>query len=376
MESHHPVQRITSPHMRALISRFENRRIRYAVRMGLLSFVMGGVAAFLFIWDQPGVKVAGDVTIWHFVLLTFYISFVTSLIGYRLLAFEQEKITRLERLAQGRSHRKDWLQRFIVSFAVAWILAAGCQAVFLILISRWLGSAELPRLVMMLLFAVYAAILGAGVAFFIVGVDSVELFFVFAGLTIGAVLFSATLVSNREWWQRSVSALGIDPGSGLFFNITIILVGLVAMTYARDLLDDLKLLTEMRLFPSSGYNFTRLGLTGMALGIVGIGLFPTEGLVFSHFLHQLTAYVVVGISFTGMFFLGKIVPNVYPKGFVYFSTVLGVICLLVVLVYTPIQLEFAWMELILFSLLGVWIGCLGHETKQYVRRQPVAGREG
>jgi hypothetical protein len=42
------------------------------------------------------------------------------------------------------------------------------------------------------------------VSFFIVGVDSVELFFVFAGLTIGAVLFSATLVSNREWWQRSV----------------------------------------------------------------------------------------------------------------------------------------------------------------------------
>jgi hypothetical protein len=98
-------------------------------------------------------------------------------------------------------------------------------------------------------------------------------------------------------------ALGIDPGSGLFFNITIILVGLVAMT-ARDLLDDLKLLTEMRLFPSSGYNFTRFGLTGMALGIVDIGL--SDGrMVFSHFLHQLTAYVVVGIKLIGMFFLGK-----------------------------------------------------------------------
>jgi hypothetical protein len=132
----------------------------------------------------------------------------------------------------------------------------------------------------------------------------------------------------------------------------------------------------MQLFPSSGYNFMRFGLTGMALGIVGIGLFPTEGLVFSHFLHQLTAYVVVGISFIGMFFLGKIVPNVYPKGFVFSSAALGVTCLLVVLVYTPIHLEFAWMELILFFLLGIWIGFLGHETEQYVRRQPVAGREG
>jgi hypothetical protein len=357
--------------MRAWMSRFENKRIRYAFLMGLLSFVTGGIAAFLFIWDPPDVKVAGDVTIWRFVLLTSYTSFVTALIGYRFLAFEQEKISRLERLAQGQSSWRNWIQRFSVSFAVAWLLAVVCQAVFLFLIRQWWGSAELPRFVMMLWFAVYAALLGAGVAFFIVGVDSVELFWVFAGLAVGALLFSATLAANRDWWQRSVSALGIDPGSGLFFNISIMIVGLVALTYARDLLDDLKLLTEMRLFPSWGYNLMRFGLTGMGLGIVGIGLFPTEGLVFSHFLHLLTANTVVGVSFIGMFFLNRIVPNIYPKGFVYFSKALGVICLLVIVVYIPIQLEFAWMELILFCLLGVWIGFFGHETKRYVRRQPI-----
>ena len=376
MEGDHHIQRITSPYMRAVMSRFEKRRIRYAVRMGLLSFVMGAVAAFLFTWDQPSVKVAGDPAIWSFVLLTFFISLVTSVIGYRLLAYEQEKVSRLERLAQGRSRRKGWAQRFIVSFAVAWILATACLAVFLFVISKWLESADLSRFVMMLLAAMYAAILGAGVTFFIVGVDSVELFFVFAGLTAGAVLFSATIATNREWWQRSVSALGIDPGSGLFFNISIILVGLVVMTYARDLIDDLKLLTEMQLYPSSGYNFMRFGLTGIGLSIVGIGLFPTEGLPFSHFLHQSTAYVVVGISFVGMFFLSKIVPTVYPKGFIYGSAALGVLCLVVIISYTPIHLEFAWMELILFFLIGVWIGSLGHETEKYVRRQPAIARHG
>jgi hypothetical protein len=37
------------------------------------------------------------------------------------------------------------------------------------------------------------------------------------------------------------------------------------------------------------YNFIHFDLTGIGLGIVGVGLFPTEGVRFSHELHMVRA---------------------------------------------------------------------------------------
>ena len=121
------------------------------------------------------------------------------------------------------------------------------------------------------------------------GFWGVELFFVFAGLTAGAVLFSATIVSNREWWQRSVSALGIDPGSGLFFNISIITVGLVALTYARDLLDDLKLLTELQ--KKADQVYVDPALMEFAVRLVAATRKPGE-----YGLKELERYILFGAS--------------------------------------------------------------------------------
>jgi hypothetical protein len=354
--------------MLAASSRFDTDRREYAFHTALLSFALAGVGAFLFVSEPQPVALTADTTIQRFVVLTSYLSMVNALTGYRLLTDEQDKISRIEKLAQ-RQFRKDWIGRVIVSFAVAWILSTACQAVFGLLISKVLVGTELPRIVMMLLFAVYGAALGFGVAFFIVGVDDVEINWLIIILGVGAILLSMTLVANQNWWQRSVSALGIDSGSGTFFNITVIVIGLVALTLGRDLIADLKLLTEVRSFPSSGFNIIRFGLTGIGLGIVGVGLFPTEGLPFSHEMHLLSAHVMAVLCILGMLLISVITPNIFPTNFVYFSGVLGIICILAIVAHFAQRLQFVAMELMLFGLFGVWVFFFRFQTKHYVRQQ-------
>jgi hypothetical protein len=351
----------------AQLSRFQTNRSGYAFFTGLLTFTLGGAGAVLFAADPPNVPLAADTTIWRFVLLTAYISMAVSLIGYRLLAFDQDKISSKEKLAQLQA-RKDWLARIIVSFAVAWILSVVCQAVFLMLIGKLFIGAELPRLVMMLLFAIYSAVLGFGVAFFIVGVDDLELNWLIILLGGGGFLFSTTLVANPDWWARSVSALGIDGGSGTFFNVTVIAVGLVALTLVRDLILDLKLLTEANMFAWRSYNFIRFGLTGLGLGIVGVGLFPTEGLRFSHELHMVSAYVMAVLCILGMLLLSLIAPNIYPSRFVYFSAGLGALCILAIVAHFTGFIGFVPMELTLFALFGAWVFFFRAATKQFFRQ--------
>jgi hypothetical protein len=349
-------------------SRSQTRRSVYALMIGLLSLLLGGFGAFVFVSEPLEIGIAADSTIQRFILLTFYISLTMSLIGYRLLVDEQDLLTDLEKLNL-RQTRSDWTGRVAVSFAVAWILSAVCQAIFILLIGRLFSDVMFSRIVMMLIFAVYSAILGFGVAFFIVGVDDIGLTKLLAILAVGGILFSATLVTDLEWWKRSVSALGIDPTSGIFFNITVIALGLVALTLARDLLADLKLLTGTGLFPQRGYDWLRFGLTGTCIGIVGVGLFPTEGLSFSHDLHIFSAYLMAVLFILGMLLIDNIAPNIYPKTFIYSARVLGVVCILVFAANLMKYLEFVPMELILFMFFGVWVFYFRSETKQYIRKQ-------
>jgi len=353
-------------------SRFETNRFSYAFSLGLLSFVLAGIGSILFISDPPIISITADNTIVRFSLLTTYISIVMSLIGYRLLTLEQNKIKQIEYLGQSQAF-KDGLRRFIVSMAIAWLLTAICQAVFLLLIDTIWVDSLIPRLLMMLLFVLYGGGLGFGVAYFIVGLDHVEIFWLFVFLAVGGMLFSLTIVQDTNWWQRSVSALGIDVGAGFFFNITIILVGLVALTLARDILDDLKLLTELNRFRLSSYDLIRIGLTGASVGIIGVGLFPTEGLFLSHELHLLSAHVMTLLCVIGMLFLPIIAPDIYPKNFIYLSRASGIICIVIWLADRFHIISFTAMELLLFSIFGIWIGIFSEYTKQYARRQdPVA----
>jgi hypothetical protein len=349
-------------------SRSQTRRSIYATLIGLLSLLLGGIGAFVFTADPPDVRLAADTTIQRFVVLTFYIGFVISLIGYRLLIDEQEDLDSIEKL-NIRQTRHDWVGRIAVSFAVAWILSAVCQAVFILIIGKVFAEVTFPRAVMMFIFAIYSSVLGFGVAFFIVRVGGMELTKMLAALAIGGLLFSVTIVTDFEWWRRSVSALGIDPTSGTFFNITIILAGLVALTLARDLIADLKLLTEAGLFPQRGFDVLRHGITGTCLGITGVGLFPTEGLSFSNGLHLLSAYGMAILFILGMLFIDNIAPNIYPKPFVYAARGLGVVSILLFVAHLAGYLAFVPMELMLFTGFGVWVFYFRFETKQYIRKQ-------
>jgi hypothetical protein len=73
----------------------------------------------------------------------------------------------------------------------------------------------------------------------------------------------------------------------------------------------------------------------------------------------------------GMLLLSLIAPNVYPRGFVYFSGGLGALCILAIVAHFAGVVAFVTMELILFGLFGAWVFFLRAVTKQFFRQHRV-----
>lgn len=85
-------------------------------------------------------------------------------------------------------------------------------------------------------------------------------------------LASALSASDEQWWQQHFSALGAaSDRSGILFNFTLILTGVVLTALADFLTHDLQLWAEHHGEPHWKVTFMRVGL--IALGaLLGMGL--------------------------------------------------------------------------------------------------------
>lgn len=301
------------------------------------------------------------------VLLTIVITFPICVIAYRLYSHLRDDLTDIEKVIE--RGRQDWIGRLSVSFAVMFMTAVGCTLAFW-LIGNAFTNARITYVTAALVAAVYAGAIGFGVAYYIAGLGEKNLLML-VGAFAGLGLFISFLVAqDDEWWRDSVSILGYDPGSGIVFNLTVIFVGLLALTFARDLIDDLEVLNKMGRFPLNSFRLVRIGLTLICVGIIGIGAFPTRITELSTFLHHLFAHVMIIMFMLGMFALDRIAPNIYPAPFIKFSRICGVVCAVSLVAYYILGIiNFVALELILFITFGTWIYVFNRYTKNYIQRQ-------
>ncbi|MBI5670051.1 MAG: hypothetical protein HZC41_18810 [Chloroflexi bacterium] len=301
------------------------------------------------------------------ILLSIVIAFPICVIAYRLYSHLRDDLTNIEKVIE--RGRQDWIGRLAVSFAVMFLVAVACALTFW-LIGNAFTNARITYLAAALVCAAYAGALGFGVAYYIAGLGERNLLGL-VGAFAGVGLFISFLVAqDDEWWRDSVSILGYDPGSGMVFNVTVILVGLLALTFARDLIDDLEVLHKMGHFPLNSFRLIRVGLTLICLGIVGIGVFPTRVTAISTFLHHLFAHIMIIMFMLGMFALDRIAPNIYPASFIRFSRICGAICAVSLVAYYILGIiNFVALELILFITFGTWIYVFNRYTKNYIQRQ-------
>lgn len=112
-----------------------------------------------------------------------------------------------------------------------------------------------------------------------------------AFLVVGAFT-SALTSSDPQWWQAHFSALGtVSDASGIAFNFTLILTGIVLTTLADFLTHDLSRWAAATGEPNWKVVVVRVGfiVLGVMLGMVGV--IPVN---LSLFWHNMVTYVAVG----------------------------------------------------------------------------------
>lgn len=352
---------------------------KYSYFIGVLAFVVSSLTSILFVADPEMVQVSAKTTVWRFALITAYISAAVALLGYRLVTSDQPQPSEPVRPATGARRRRalpfDWFGAFSLSVAIAWMLTAACLTFFRTGVDHIFPNLSLPRAEIMVWFAVYGGVLGFVVALFVTGIDDFEWNWLFAILLVGGLLICLELVTDNKWLGDSVSLLGVNQGSGAFFSGTMVIIGLVALAMVRSLLDKLKFLVPERM-SALGYNVIRLGLVGICSGLIGVGIFPTQGVRFTdlipeNMLHQISAEVMSVLCILGMLFLGVYARNIYPRRFVILSLIFGVASVLIAAGHyltKPQYIKFVPMELSLFVIFAFWIVLFRSLTQRYIDR--------
>jgi|GEM_PF-3410867 len=364
--------------MEATIS-YQQKRLRYAGFMGMGSLIASIPITILLLSDQTIVRWFEASTTdaaqrmislsGVCVLLALFITPVVTLAGYRLFSHESDLLTDVEKIIErGRQY---WVLRLGMSFVMTFTISLGTMLLFFF-IEQLFRGAEMTVVAGVIIAVIYGGLLGYSISFYISGLREQNLMRLSGAIFIAGLVASFLIVQDPEWWRNSLSFLGHAPGSNVIFNLTLISVGLVALTFVRDVLDDLSVLVYAEKFPQRGYNIIRYGLVSTAILIMGIGIYPSAINSLSDFLHNAIANILSLIVVLGMFLLRWIAPDVYPKRFVQQSLYFGIACVVFfVLHYILGVINFVVFEIVLFMAFGIWLYLFMQETKTYIRQQDV-----
>jgi len=216
----------------------------------------------------------------------------------------------------------------------------------------------------------YSTVLGFGTAYYVSSISKHHLIRLIGAVLILGLVISFMIVQDDAWWTNSISFLGHAEGSSIFFNLSIIAVGLIALTLAQDLLDDLSILSQARLFPRLSYSIFKYGLIAVCAGIVGVGLFPTTVSTWSDTMHNISAHGMSVVLIIAMFTIGVVAPGVYPLSFIAISFGFGLVCAFAIyLHFGPAVLNFVALELVMFALFGAWIFLFERYTTGFINKQ-------
>ncbi len=252
--------------------------------LGALGFLVGGVVALLVL--RPPSPLFGEGSIGEAAALTggvvsgsaFLV--VALMIGSRSRAW-QHRLSRFRRVV-------DLVGLTLVHAAISMLATAAIFAVFAdafrtLDLDRWAGSFLVAGACAV---GAYAAASSAGA----LTTQSLSLL-VAAFLVVGAFT-SALTSSDAQWWQAHFSALGtVSDASGITFNFTLILTGVVLTTLADFLTRDLSRWAASTGEPNWKVVVVRTGLIVLGVMLAMVGVIPVN---LSLFWHNMVTYVAVG----------------------------------------------------------------------------------
>lgn len=183
----------------------------------------------------------------------------------------------------------------------------------------------------------------------------------FLALTAGAfsvgVAISALVATDKTWVDKSISDLGIDDSAWIFFNGTMVLVGMLSIPVVRELRRNLHNDTlapdAIQRRPALRYVVDSLVLVPFAT--MGIGLVPYRVSVTLHNSFALTILVIFALN-TLVFSL-KHTTNLHNVRRV--SAAILTVVVISTLVYGADLLGYVEYEFLLVFLIALWVYLTG-----------------
>lgn len=246
-----------------------------------------------------------------------------------------------------------WLNRLVFA-AITGVLTGWAVALLIDVLSVVVVGAEISRIAAIVATAIGGGLLAGAIAYASADLDR-------RGLTtrVGAMLLSGLLLSmltanDSTWWSDSLSHMGQQPNWGWIFNVTMILAGLGMLGVTMEITRGLKLFAEAGQFPSSGARFLTLALAVAAIGLTGVGVFPTYINPISMFFHNLSSNLMLLVLLILMLGLRWIAPPLGTRVHLA-SIVLGVVCLLDLALYVTHLFGFVFFEVVAILILLLWL---------------------
>jgi len=300
------------------------------------------------------------------ILLTLLDGMFVTVLGYRQLVAYDESLSPIERAAA--AVQRNLIGRISVAVTVG-LLLMGLSVVGTYLFDLIFAGVALTRFSVILLAGAYSAVLAFWIAYWVVTLKSQQIFGLAVAVIVVGMAVAAVTSTNTRWWQNSLSFLGHDDNAAMFFNIGLILGGMLLLAVAVDVINEFRVLKDKGRFPDQNYRLLQIMLCTICFCVSGIGMFPSSVSLASDILHQIAANGMVALIVILMFTVTAVVP-VLSIDFKATSRIFGALCVLFVLLALIRVFNFVTLEITLIGACLTWMFLFKREVKNYIRIQP------
>lgn len=333
----------------------------------LIALVMG--IAYLGAPGQPISFTGGQSLAVLLTAITFTFAAGVTALSYRHIADinEDNVIDAIE--AAAHANRRNFVSRVAISLAVGVLLTA-LWLLLLYLFTRTVGRnvEAVNGWVGLLLAGAYGGLLGFAIAYWATKLSTGNIMAAVGLFMVLGLAMAVIMVEDPTWFHNSLSFMGHDSGSDMFFNITLILSGLMLLGFNQDVLTYLKILVGQRKIERRRFNILRAALLMIPVCVTCIGLFPSFTSRVSDTIHTGSASLTALLFIVLMFTVQWIIP-IYPPTFITRSRVIGVVGLSGGVLNVFGRVGFTIFELFLIGMIGIWVLVFYTSTMNIILRE-------
>jgi hypothetical protein len=156
------------------------------------------------------------------------------------------------------------------------------------------------------------------------------------------------------WWEASASALGTDPSGGVYFNLTMVALGIVFVGISALMGDLLRDAAAVGLATGWWATASRIGLWLLPFAFAAVGIWRIDEGTRANAIHNIAGFTIPLVVMAMMLTAGWGLPGLFPRLGRRALVLLGLIVALFVVSVLGL-VSYALMEMLSFVICWWWL---------------------